>query len=114
MAYLEILNKLRFHPMAFHWKMAGKNCDEVKSSVEGLLKAKGLPSFADVSWQGHEMCVRLEKGGKSEFRIALKPSGSDTQIVEVKRDVAFLHKPFVGKVESFVGELMLSLGAQKV
>lgn len=99
--------------MAFNWKVAGKNPDEVKSAVEGALKTKGLPSFADVSWQGNEMCVKIDKGGKSEFRLALKPNGAGCDIVEVKRDVAFLHKPFVSKVETFVTDVMSHLGALK-
>ena len=99
--------------MSMNFKMAGKSLDDVKSTVEGALKSKGLPSFAEVVWQGNEMCVKIDKGGKSEFRLALKQSGADTSVVEVKRDVAFLHKPFVSKVESFVTELMSSLGAQK-
>ena len=99
---------------AFNWKVPNKSAEEVKTAVEGLLKSKGLPSFADVTWQGQEMCVRIDKGGKSEFRLALKPgSGGTTDVVEVKRDVAFLHKPFVSKVESFVGEIMGALGATK-
>ena len=99
--------------MIMNFKMAGKTLDDVKSTVEGALKSKGLPSFAEVVWQGNEMCVKIDKGGKSEFRLALKQSGADTSVVEVKRDVAFLHKPFVSKVETFVTELMSSLGAQK-
>ena len=99
--------------MGLNFKVAGKNCDDVKSTVEGLLKSKGLPSFAEVIWQGNEMCVKIDKGGKSEFRLALKQTGTDTSVVEVKRDIAFLHKPFVGKVETFVDDIMSALGAKK-
>lgn len=99
--------------MPLNWNVAGKTCEEVKSKIESELKSKGLPSFADVSWQGNELCVRIDKGGKSEFRIALKQNGPDTNVVEVKRDIAFLHKPFVGKVESFVGDMMDGMGARK-
>lgn len=99
--------------MPLNWIVAGKTCEEVKSKIEAELKSKGLPSFADVSWQDNDLCVRIDKGGKSEFRIALKQNGADTNVVEVKRDIAFLHKPFVGKVESFVGDMMDSMGARK-
>lgn len=99
--------------MGLNFTITGKSCADVKSTVEGILKTKGLPSFAEVSWQGHEMCVKIDKGGKSEFKLALKQSGNDTSVVEVKRDVAFLHKPFVSKVETFVDEVMSVLGAKK-
>jgi hypothetical protein len=99
--------------MALNWKCANQTTDTLKASLEGALKSKGLPSFADISWQGNELCVRIDKGGKSEFRLALKQNGADATLVEVKRDVAFLHKPFVGKVEGYVAEIMGSVGAQK-
>jgi hypothetical protein len=99
--------------MAFNWKCSNQNIDVLKTSLEAALKSKGLPSFADISWQGNELCVRIDKGGKSEFRLALQQKGVDAAVVEVKRDVAFLHKPFVSKVESYVGEIMSQVGAQK-
>jgi hypothetical protein len=100
--------------MGLNFKIAGKTADEVKATIEGHLKTKGVPPVADISWQGNEMHVRIDKGGKSEFRLALTQEGGDCRVVETKRDVAFLHKPFVGKVETFVGDLMSTLGAKKV
>ena len=99
--------------MALNWNCPNLNVDSLKSQLETALKSKGLPSFADIVWAGNELCVRIDKGGKSEFRLALQQKGSDASVVEVKRDVAFLHKPFVGKVESYVGEIMSQIGAIK-
>ena len=96
-----------------NWTFAGKNRDEVKKALDAALQQKGLPSFADISWDGDVFCVKIDKGGKSEFRLGLKQAGADAGISEVKRDIAFLHKPFVGKVESYVNEIMSMIGATK-
>lgn len=99
--------------MALGWIFAQKKLDEVKTAVQAELTKSGIPSFASVAWEANELCVKIDKGGKSEFRMALKDAGTDTRLVETKRDIAFLHKPFVGKVESFVDQLMSQVGAKK-
>lgn len=99
--------------MPLSWKVPQKNLDDVKQQVKTALDQTGIPSFAQVIWEQNEMCVKIDKGGKSEFRMSLQSSGSDVRVVETKRDIAFLHKPFVGKVESFVDQLMAKVGAQK-
>ena len=99
--------------MTIDWKCPNQSVDALKTLLEDALKSKGVPSFADFSWQGNELFVRIDKAGKSEFRLALKQNGNDASIVEVKRDVAFLHKPFVTKVENYVGEIMSQIGARQ-
>jgi hypothetical protein len=99
--------------MAIDWKVSGKSCDEVKSALLATLKTHPVPSFAEITWVNNEMCVKIDKAGKSEFKLGLQQVNGETKIVETKRDIAFMHKPFVGKVESYVGELMAKIGAQK-
>lgn len=99
--------------MALAWTINQKSVENVKGEISTALKNMNLPSFANVGWEGDELCVRIEKGGKSEFRLALKPQGEAVKITETKRDISFLHKPFVGKVESVVSELMGTVGAAK-
>lgn len=100
--------------MALNWIFAQKSVEDVKNAVKSELSKNEIPDFASVSWEANEMSVKIDKGGKSEFRMALQNSGTNTRLVETKRDVAFLHKPFVGKVETFVDKLMSKVGAEKV
>ncbi len=58
--------------------------------------------------------MRIDKGGKSTFVLALKPDGRGSRIVEVKRKVALLHRAFVGSVERFVDDAMRAAGFDRV
>ncbi|NBW80170.1 hypothetical protein EBR21_00300 [bacterium] len=95
------------------WTFRNVSADEAKTLLQKELQATGVPSFASVSWEQNTMLVRIDKGGKSEFKIALQSQGSDTKFIETKRDVALFHKPFVGKVESFVDQILNKAGAAK-
>lgn len=99
--------------MTMSWMFRNLSTDEAKSLLQRELQAAGVPSFATISWEQNTMLVRIEKGGKSEFKIALQSQGSDTKFVETKRDVAMFHKPFVGRVESFVDQILNKAGAAK-
>lgn len=99
--------------MALTWTVKQKNIENVKTDIDSSLKKMSLPSFANVCWEGNELCVRIEKGGKSEFRLGVNPAGTDVKITETKRNISFLHKPFVGRVESVVEQIMGDIGAAK-
>lgn len=99
--------------MAMNWVVKQKSVDQVKKDIDSFISKTTVPQFVSVGWDGNDLCVRVEKGGKSEFRIAVKPAGQDVQIVETKRDISFLHKPFVGKVEGVVAQIMSDAGAAK-
>ncbi|NBX15975.1 MAG: hypothetical protein EBR09_01270 [Proteobacteria bacterium] len=99
--------------MPMCWTFRNLNADQAKSILEKELQATGVPSFASVSWEQNTMLVKIDKGGKSEFKITLQNQGTDTKFVETKRDVALFHKPFVGKVESFVDQILNKAGAAK-
>lgn len=99
--------------MTMSWTFRNVSADEAKTLLQKELQATGVPSFASVSWEQNTMLVRIDKGGKSEFKIALQSQGSDTKFIETKRDVALFHKPFVGKVESFVDQILNKAGAAK-
>ncbi|MFZ9520418.1 MAG: hypothetical protein ACO3A4_08070 [Silvanigrellaceae bacterium] len=99
--------------MTMSWTFRNVSADEAKSLLQKELQAIGVPSFASVSWEQNTMLVRIDKGGKSEFKIALQSQGADTKFIETKRDVALFHKPFVGKVESFVDQILNKAGAAK-
>lgn len=100
--------------MAMSWTFKNTNASDAKNVLLRELQSAGVPSFADVSWEQDTMLVKIDKGGKSEFKLTLKSNGSDVHFVETKRDIAFLHKPFVGKVESFVDSILTKAGAAKV
>jgi len=95
------------------WTFKNTNASDAKNSLQKELQAAGVPSFADISWEQDTMLVKIDKGGKSEFKLTLQASGTDVQFVETKRNVALFHKPFVGKVESFVDSVLTKAGAAK-
>lgn len=99
--------------MALNWTIPEKTLDTAKQVIDSTLSKMPIPSFAQVSWDKDELCVKIDKAGKSEFRMAIKPEGSGVKVVETKRDIAFMHKPFVSKVEGFVQEVMDMVGARK-
>ncbi len=99
--------------MTMSWTFKNTNASDAKNSLQKELQAAGVPSFADVSWEQDTMLVKIDKGGKSEFKLTLQASGTDVQFVETKRNVALFHKPFVGKVESFVDSVLTKAGAAK-
>lgn len=100
--------------MAFNWTVKQSSIPTVKSAIDASLQKMSMPSFASVNWEGDELCVKIDKAGKSEFRIGLKSSGDTVSIVETKRNLSMFHKPFVGKVEEIVDRLMSEAGAAKV
>jgi hypothetical protein len=99
--------------MVMSWTFRNTNTTDAKAVLQKELQAAGVPSFAMVSWEQDTMLVKIDKGGKSEFKLSLQSSGSDVRFVETKRDVALFHKPFVGKVESFVDTVLSRAGAAK-
>ncbi|NBO37224.1 hypothetical protein EBU99_01435 [bacterium] len=99
--------------MAMSWTFRNVSSNDAKTILQRELQAAGVPSFANVSWEQNSMFVKIDKGGKSQFVLTLESNGSDTKFVETKRDVALFHKPFVGKVESFVDQILTKAGAAK-
>lgn len=92
--------------MSRTWTVPGKSQEDVKKALVSQLSATEIPSFASVDWDGYNMKVELAKAGKSKFTMTLETSGGSTVIRETDRNVAFVHKPFVSRVEKFVDELM--------
>jgi hypothetical protein len=99
--------------MAMCWTFKNTNAVDAKTILQRELQAMGVPSFANVSWEQDTMLVKIDKGGKSEFKLTLQSNGSDVKFVETKREVALFHKPFIGKVESFVDSILTKAGAAK-
>ena len=99
--------------MAMSWTFKNINAADAKTILQRELQAACVPSFASVSWEQETMLVKIDKGGKSEFKLTLQSNGSDVKFVETKRDVALFHKPFIGKVENFVDSILTKAGAAK-
>jgi hypothetical protein len=52
--------------------------------------------------------------GTSEIKMSLQDNGKGTKIQETKRNIAMMHKPFIGDVERMVVEIFENkLGAKK-
>jgi len=99
--------------MVMCWNFKNTNTLDAKTILQRELQAVGVPSFANVSWEQDTMRVKIDKGGKSEFKLTLQSNGSDVKFVETKREIALFHKPFIGKVESFVDSVLTKAGAAK-
>ena len=94
------------------WIIPGKSLSDVKTQVDAALSANPSTS-ATFKWAGDTLQVLIEKGGKSEFHLGFTESAGNVTVQEVKRKVALLHKPFAGKVEDKVTELLQGLGGSK-
>ncbi len=100
--------------MAMAWRAADIPAAMAKEAIDASIREADLPDWARVDWSGDNLNVRIDKGGKSTFLLALKADGSGSRIVEVSRKVAFLHRAFVGSVERFVDQAMLAAGYTRV
>lgn len=96
--------------MAMGWKAVGISLDEARDELRTALGERSLPDWASYRWVGDELHVEIRKGGTSTFRLALEAAGAGCRIVERKRKVSMLHRPFVGVVEDFVDEAMRAAG----
>ena len=98
--------------MKSSWVIINSDIEKAKKSLMESMKKSEMPSFIKTNWEQNELCVRVEKNGKSEIRLALLAEGDKIKIIETKRSVALLHKPFVGRVETFLNGLMQECGAK--
>ncbi len=96
--------------MAMAWRAADLGVEDAKAAIEGSIREAKLPDWARVSWSGDDLNVIIDKGGKSTFILGLRPDGSGSRMVEVKRKVAFAHKFFVRQVEGFVDKAVQGAG----
>jgi hypothetical protein len=99
--------------MAMSWTIPKKTVELARTALETEIAKAALPSFAQIIWENNELCVKIDKAGKSEFRMALKPEGDNVKMIETKRDVALFHRPFVDKVEGYVQQILSGVGASK-
>lgn len=99
--------------MGLCWKSKEANLDKVRDQIKKRLSNAEIPSFVEISWKDNELCIGISQGGKSEFRLALSESSNGVTIEESKRDVAFLHRAFVGTVEKMVDKIITEAGFVK-
>lgn len=92
--------------MAKTWTIPNKSASQARASLEKHLDSSDLPSSARLDWVGDDLRVTIEKAGKSQFTLTLEENGGSTMVKESGRSIALMHKPFVGRVESFIDELI--------
>lgn len=92
--------------MAKTWTIPNKSASQARTSLEKHLNSSELPSSARLDWIGNDLQVTIEKAGKSQFTLSLEENGGSTVVKESRRSIALMHKPFVGRVESFIDELI--------
>ncbi len=99
--------------MALKWISNEKNVEKVKKLILELIAKESIPSAAKLHWEGDELHIRVEHGGKSEVRLAIRETKDGVEVVETKRELAFLHRAFVGVVEHAVDKVLSNVGFSK-
>lgn len=94
--------------------LIAKDLDKVKSELTGLIASEIKKDYVKTSWNNNELIIKIEKMGTSEICIELKNDSGKVRICEVRRKIAFTHKPFAGEVEKMVADILGNkLGAQR-
>lgn len=99
--------------MSLSWKSQETNLDKVKKMIIALIEKQSIPPAAKLSWEGNELCIRIDHGGKSELRLAIKETASGICVEETKRELAFLHRAFAGVVEHAIDKVLANAGFSK-
>jgi hypothetical protein len=85
-----------------------------KENLSSIISTEIKKDYVKTSWKENELSIKIEKMGTSEIKMQLQPQGNSTKIVEVKRNISMMHKPFIGDVERIVCHLLENkLGARK-
>ena len=100
--------------MALAWRATDLGVDEAKAAIEASIRGTKMPDWARADWSGNDLNVRIDKMGKSNFVMGLRPDGSGSRIIEIKRKVAFAHRIFSSEVERFVDKALRGAGFSRV
>jgi len=96
---------------SFHYTIA-KDLSTVKKELVSIMASEIKKDYVKPQWDGDNLIIKIEKMGSSEIRFALYQEGNNVHIQEKKRNISFLHKPFVGDVERTVQHILgTKLGA---
>jgi hypothetical protein len=60
-----------------------KELASLKQELTTAVSQKVKKDWIQTAWNGNELCVKVEKGGSSEFIIGLQPNGDTVKISEV-------------------------------
>jgi hypothetical protein len=94
--------------------LVDKDVATTKEQLTNTIKAEIKKDYVKTSWNGNELSIKIEKMGTSEIKMSLQDNGKGTKIQETKRNIAMMHKPFIGDVERMVVEIFENkLGAKK-
>jgi hypothetical protein len=96
--------------MALVWTSKNNDLNSIRAQIDERLKETHIPAFITVSWKNDELSVVVNHGGTSEFRLALLASPNGLRIHETKRDIALLHRAFVGRVEKMIDKVLAESG----
>lgn len=92
-----------------------ENATDVKTKLIEIISREIKKDYVKTAWDKMVLCIKIEKMGSSEIRLALNSSGEQTLIEETKRSIAMMHKPFIADVEKVVENILQNkLGAQKI
>ena len=91
-----------------------KKAEAVKSELTAILAKEIQKPYVKITWENFVMTIKIEKMGTSEIKLTILENQGACTISESKRNIAMMHKPFVGEVEKMVDDIMLKkLGAKK-
>ncbi len=90
------------------------NAESTKTKLTDVLAKEIKKSYVKTSWNNLDLAIKIEKMGTSEIHIQLKDENGICTIKESKRNIAMMHKAFIGEVEKMVDDLLVhKLGAKK-
>jgi hypothetical protein len=99
--------------MGLSWTTKLSSIDEIKKAIDSCIKKSRIPPFANIAWESNELVIRVDNSGKSEFRFSVDEANGCSIFKEIRRDVALLHRPFVGTVENIVDKVLHDAGFTK-
>ena len=99
--------------MAIAWTARGLDPRHARTRIVEAAAREGIPEFARIEWEGDRIRVRIDRGGQSEFRLAIVSDGDGVRVAEAGREVAFLHRVFVSRVEAYLDRILAGAGFRR-
>jgi hypothetical protein len=96
--------------MSLVWTSKNSDLAAMRMLIQKHLNDARIPNYVTLNWADDELCILISHGGKSEFRLTLSGDKNGMRICETKRDISFLHRPFVSMVEKLVDKVLAEAG----
>jgi len=93
------------------WMYQNISLAKATELINSQIKITPLPDYATLTWNNQEeISLKINKTGKSEVKLSIKEHNNSVIIEEMKRDISFLHKPFIHIVENEITKIINNIG----